>query len=91
MTNNTHSDSLVVDSDMNFQQSMNNFDSLDPMLRDFFRNLPVNIEVDDGAVKLMNESPYAYLRFLKNHFTQTIKEGAIELYGKNYPVDLITL
>jgi hypothetical protein len=89
VTNNTHNDNLTTDSDMNVTQAMSNYDSLDPMLREFFRNLPVNIEVDADAVECMNESPYAYLRFLKDHFTKTVVSGALQLYGKRYPIDLI--
>jgi hypothetical protein len=89
MTNNTHADTLTVDSDMNVTQAMSNFDNLNPMLREFFRNLPVNIEVDTDAVEFMNESPYAHLRFLKDHFTKTVVAGALQFYGKRYPIDLI--
>jgi hypothetical protein len=91
MTNNTHEDFLVVDSSMSITHAMSNFDNLNPMLREFFRNLPVNIDIDNEAVEVMNESPYSHLFFLKNHFSKTVVEGAIKLYGKNYPIDLIRI
>lgn len=85
MTNNTHTDNLLSDSEMGIAQAMGNFDNLNPILRKFFRELPVNIEVDKDAVETMNKSPYAWVSYFTDHFTKTIREGSVMLYGKIIP------